>query len=444
MMAMASLSSFQGAWRGHDYWLLSLAGRGPFVFYAPTLRLALQVNGSCSESVLAGQVPQPLLDRLERGLLNPAHPIAPPASAFHLGIGLTRDCTLACRYCHAEADKPLTVPSEILLSAIRHGFTAAALTPRRVLSASFAVGGEPTMHWDLFRLAVSELRRPDNLAAHGLSRVFLSMTTNGYYGDTKRQFVADNFDTVTVSFDGTPKIQNLHRPTRGGSDSSDVVRDTIVFFRQKASLRVAVRSTVSSVSVMHLSDTVRYFAETFGRGTRVSFEPLIGIGRAQKDTELGTPDMVTFADQFLAAKSLARTLGLHVISSAPSTSRLVRRYCGAVAIPSFAVCVDGQITACHRDQDALDFGYGRIDAKGAVALSAQRLDDIAHLNDLPHECGECFLKWHCAGDCPDLRRIGWSRCEFNRLVAFDELRLLLSRKKGGETNGNHRSCSLPS
>lgn len=427
------VSDCHGQWNGHDYWTLSLAGREPFVFFAPTLRMALRLSLPAFDTVRQGAMPRSIENRLRAALPKAATPAVHPPTAFHLGIGLTRNCTLGCLYCHAEADKQRQVSWDILNTAFRHAVTAAAKTPRRTLSVSFAVGGEPTMPWELFTRAVYELRRLVSAPGSEVDRLLLSMTTNGYYGVARRRFVAEHFNHITVSLDGDEAIQDLHRPNRAGRGSYTLVRESIKHFLTVPRLRLGLRGTVSAESVSRLPEIVRHFATEFGRGFVVAFEPLVPLGRALGSGALHPPDQGVFFEKFRQARALGATLGIPVTSSAPSLKRLVTRYCGAMSIPSFTVCVDGQITACHRDQDATDYGYGAIDREsGEIRLDPDRLARIATENSLPEECRSCFARWQCAGDCPDLRRIGWSRCEFNRALLYDQIVAILSTEKGGE------------
>lgn len=421
------MQSYHGVWNDRDYWYIASDDQ-PLIFYAPEFKLALALNSSDLGGAIAKPLPSAIIRRLAN--VEPIVPIAPPATAFHLGIGLTRDCTLACRYCHADAGKPESVDWQILGHAIDYAVDRARNTPKRVLSVSFAVGGEPTMEWELFTKTVSELRR----RAGEVERVFLSMTTNGYYGNLKRRFIAEQFDIVTVSLDGPPSIQDLQRPTRSGRPTYKTVADTVKSLVAAESIRVAVRATVSAVSVESLPQIVRHFVAEFGNSIAISFEPLVKLGRAARNEDATVPDMARYTDGFIEARNVARSLGVHVTSSGASIRRLVARFCGAIAIPSFAVCIDGSVTACHRDQNAADYGYGVINVDGKVIIDAARLRELGRLNDLPSDCSACFAKWHCAGDCPDLRRIGWSRCDFNRALVYDDITRVLRRPKGGDKN----------
>lgn len=427
---MSAVAYQHGRWQDSDYWFIA-APPHPLVFYAPQRSIALALNRTDLPGADAA-LPEQIVARLDaRPLLEPA---AQPATSFHLGVGLTRDCTLACTYCHADAGTQEHTPDAVLDAAIQHAFTRAARTPARVLSASFAVGGEPTFRWRAFVDTVRKLRA----APDPVKRVFLSITTNAFYGDVKRAFVGDNFDTITVSIDGPTEIHDRHRPTRSGGGSYRVIADSIAYWVAKSSARLALRATVSDHSVTLLPEIVDHFVHAFGTRVSIAFEPLVEIGRAAAHPRFSSPPMDVFTERFLAARERGAALGVRVISSGSSITRLIRRFCGAMSIPSFAVCVDGSITACHRDQDAESYGYGWIDADGQVQVDSAKLENLASLNDLPVECETCFARWHCAGDCPDLRRAKWSRCDFNRALVLDDISRVLARTKGGETNA--RAC----
>lgn len=421
---MLEISSRHGLWNDIDYWFLAVPTQD-LIFYAPQASMALRLNRT-DLPVEGGALPAILIDRMaSRDVVTPA--IA-PANAFHLGVGLTRDCSLACTYCHADAGVAMHASREILDSAIQHAFARAARTPSRILSASFAVGGEPTLQWEEFVRTVQVLRR----APADVERVFLSITTNAYYGDRKRAFVGEQFDTITVSIDGPAEIHDRHRPTRAGRGSYRQVADSIRYWIRNAPARLALRATVSSVSVGSLVDIVTHFVDQFGTSNTIAFEPLIQIGRGEQASDVAAPDLEQFTDSFLAAREKGCSLGVRVTSSGASINRLIQRFCGAMTIPSFAVCIDGAVTACHRDQNAEAYGYGVVGRDGLVEIDRSRLKALETINEPLPECHSCFAKWHCAGDCPDLRRANWSRCEFNRALLYDDISRAFARSKGGD------------
>jgi uncharacterized protein len=343
-----------------------------------------------------------------------------------------------CAYCHAEADKPGIAQWESVEAAIEYAAKRAELTPKKTLTVSFAVGGEPTLPWDLFRRAVQLIKSlTGDERRTSVERTLLSMTTNGYYGAEKREFIAQHFDTLTLSLDGPPDIQNLHRPTRSGRSSYDLVAGTCAYFLKQSKAKVSLRATVSSRSVGRMSEIVEHFHSEFGLGYTITFEPLVPVGRALHADLVGPPDMGQYTDEFLRARDLGKRLGLRVIVSGASLDRLTSWFCGAMAIPSFAVCLNGAVTACHRDSEGTDYGYGKFTPGMNPPFEADegRLRGLELLAATPSSCDDCFARFHCAGDCPDLQRSSGPRCSFQRSVLFAQLGELFANERGEHGNG---------
>jgi uncharacterized protein len=260
------------------------------------------------------------------------------------------------------------------------------------------------------------------------------MTTNCYYGERKREYVAEHFDNLTLSLDGYAEIQNLHRPNRRGGSSYSVVSDTCQYYLHSDKVKAGIRGTVSEISAPLLPDIIKHYHSEFGSGYTVAFEPLIKIGRALNG-ELNAPRNEVFAAHFWEAREIGKELGIRVITSAANIDRLVGRYCGAMAIPSFTVCTDGTITACHRDQEGTDYGYGYIDiATGTVLVDESKVESNVSKTEAQSRCESCFARVHCAGDCPDLRRIGYDRCDINQYLVFKQLEELFFDYGDGSTN----------
>lgn len=408
----------------HDVYLIK--DDGVAVVYAPTLGVLLRVLPSLHETLLAqpnweqagSKGVKDVSEVLARASVDP--PALPPANRksdyFHLALGLTHDCTLRCAYCHAEAGEKVDMDKEILAGAIAHAFSIVKRDELKGLRVSFAVGGEPTARWTLFTDCVNSLR---SAAARSGAETLLSMTTNGYYGTGKRDFVARNLDAVLVSIDGPAEVHDRHRPTRQGRGSHAVVVGSVNHFLN-AGIDVSVRATVSSLNVSLMPDIVRDFACEFGKAVDVVFEPLIPIGRgAHLPSDVEPPCLMEFANGFTNAVLVGQELGVRVTTSAANSRRLVRAFCGAMTAPAFTVSAEGKVTTCERDSSAASYGYGRWDAGSRSFLfDDEAISRNLKLLDLPDKCADCFGKWHCAGDCPDARTLGYDRCELNKTLIF--------------------------
>lgn len=358
---MFDISHVHGTWKGFDWNLMWETDVRPAILYAPTLGIALKVTPRVRQYISDhGTLPSIIDERLSRCDDKSHFPIIDRPKIFHLAIGLTHNCTLFCDYCHAEADKDVRIDRAYIDAAIEHAFKMGGETPKRRLSVSFAVGGEPTMNWPEFTYAVDKIRNLEKINYYGVERVYLSMTTNCYYGKDRREYVAEKFDKLTLSLDGDADVQNKHRPTRSGKDSYPIISKTVKFYIDSKDVDAAIRGTVSEYSVKKLKLIINHYHSEFGSGYTVALEPLIVIGRAVGGF-FGAPSNQEFAMSFWKAKQYGAEKGIRVITSAANIDRLVGRYCGAMSIPSFTVCTNGALTACHRDQEASDYGYGFID-----------------------------------------------------------------------------------
>ncbi len=419
---MIKIDARKGTYSAHDWHLIRGPDTNEGIFYVPTLSMALLLSEDLTTGVLStGSLTETLEGRINRKLDQPVQAATRRPEAFHLAIGLTHNCTLNCVYCHAEADRDIRIDDRIISASIDHAFERAGSTPKKTLSVSFAVGGEPTMNWGTFTATVDRIRQLESEASQGVDRVFLSMTTNCYYGARRREYIAENFDTLTLSIDGYAEIQDRHRPNRRFGGSYAVVADTCDFFLHDPRVEAGLRGTVSKLSVGHLTDIVDHYRTRFGTGYTVAFEPLIMIGRAVRG-DLSPPTNQEFAIELRKARERGVECGIRIVTSAANIDRLVGRYCGAMAIPSFTVCTDGTITACHRDQDGKDYGYGKIDPASLeiVVDDSRVMANVAQTDPRP-ECDGCFARLHCAGDCPDIRRVGYSRCDTNQFLIYKQL-----------------------
>lgn len=432
---------------GHDVFLTPSTSEG-LLLYAPTLRRLLKISDKLALTINEHGLTRETTDKdvlavvslLTQSLRDAIEPFPihlRKSRYFHLALGLTKDCTLGCLYCHANAGKTEEMSPELLNKSIHHAFETAKNNSLKGVNISFAVGGEPTTNWNLFTTCVRKIKESET--QYGIPG-YLSMTTNGYYGLNKRRFIADHLHSVLLSLDGTPEIQNLHRPSIQGKESYSVVSDTARFFIENVR-SFAIRATVSNHSVKKMPEIVEFFSQEFGNQYHLVFEPLVPLGRATINTlQLSEPRQDEFVDYYIQAKERGTKFGIEVRTSAANHRRLVTSFCGAMSIPSFTVTTKGTVTTCERDSEGIGYGYGKfLPASKGFIFDAQKIENNkAHL-EMPYKCRDCFCKWHCAGDCPDVRNVNYDRCYVNKRLIQYELETILhqtniKKTKGGDEN----------
>lgn len=428
-------------YRGHDIFICDgLPEEGKGLLYAPTLKRLIEIESSLARK-LSGtsetrfeeelQEINPSMARtLDKALKTAFTPKYKKrdASIFPLSLALTRDCSLRCIYCHAEAgEKDSEIRPEILEAALKHASDEIKRRGLRGLHVSFAVGGEPTLNWELFCYFIAEVNKCASLLG---VKIMKSITTNGFYSHKIRKYLCSEFDSILLSFDGPAEIQNLHRPTKTGGESYSVVLESARYFSAYAK-SFSVRATISSLSVHRMAELVDFFYTNLGKNTDIVLEPMVNIGRAKSTKIVSPPDEMDFAKNYWQAYLLGLKLGVKVIYSGFSPNRLICSYCNAMTIPSFTVTTDGRLTTCERDCEASDYGYGAYSEKEKkFVVDHSKLRQNILLAEMPNACADCICKWHCAGDCPDLRRVGYNRCESNKWLLLQELCRRISMASG--------------
>lgn len=417
-------------YNGDNVYFISNTQNNIFIFYAPTFGILMNIN-----KPLYKKMTNALNNNLSKFpefevLLNEQFKQRLPmdfditklkSSYFHLALGLTENCTLGCLYCHADAGEDNQMSTELLDASIQYAIDQASNQNLKGVNTSFAVGGEPTYNLSLLKRAVSSIKqkcKEKNL------RSVISMTTNAYYNEDIANYIAKNIDNILISLDGLAEIQNKHRPSRNKKPTFEtVIKATDIIFKEKGHL--SIRSTVSNESLKQLNDFISFLFERYGNNINLVLEPLVPLGRGASLNEtsiIQAPNLNEFEKYFWEAYIYGQKLGIRVSSSSLKRERLASGFCGAMFIPSFTVTTKGIITTCERDKTGENYGYAHYDFNNKTFIFNQKaIDRNKNLVQLPSKCNDCICLYHCAGDCPDARNIGYNRCQLNQNLLIKEL-----------------------
>lgn len=334
---------------------------------------------------------------------------------FHLALGLTQNCTLSCVYCHADAGQSIVMDYEILYASAMYAKEKVIADKLKGINLSFAVGGEPTYDFELLKTAIQSFKDVANECGVECKT---SMTTNGYYDQAIAEYLGKNIDNVLLSIDGIADVQNLHRPTRINTASFNKVINTAdAIYSIKGD--VSIRSTISNKNVSRLREFIDFLASKYSGAVTLVVEPLVPLGRGAKCKIYGVepPDHLQFAQSFWDAYCYGETRGVRVRTSALNADRLVSGFCGAMFIPSFTVTTAGVITTCERDSSGENYGYGNYDKKNhRFFLDQEKIKINQQRTIIPSSCDDCICRYHCAGDCPDVKTIHYNRCKINKYL----------------------------
>lgn len=338
-----------------------------------------------------------------------------------LTLCLTTDCNLRCRYCYASGgDKKAYMNWNLAKKFIDYILLK---SKSEFFSLGFHGGGEPTLAFDLMKRTVLYAKEK---CKEKKIKFKTSCATNGILSEEKLDWIIDNKMRLAISFDGTPKIQDIQRPFADGKPSHSFVENTVKRLVDEKQ-DFGVRSTITQLSVNKMDEIINYFHKLGIKS--VHFEPAFECGRCLK-TKTHSPSPYVFIKNFIKAFELAEKYDMELYYSGGAISKLTDRFCGAAG-ENFFVTTDGYITSClevmHKeDPTSKIFFYGRYNEKTKnIEIFEKKLDLLSSRTvDKIKECQSCFCKWHCAGDClvksfrlhNSLFKVGGDRCLMNREI----------------------------
>lgn len=352
----------------------------------------------------------------------------------HAVLLMTNQCNLRCTYCYANAGEEARVVrmpwavARSVIDAVVANAAASGETP----SVTFHGGGEPTVHWSTLVRAVRYAR--------GLApRTRFSMSSNGLWTQSQRQFICTHFDQLSLSLDGVRDVQDQQRPRMDGSGSFDAIMENIRGI-EEAGIDFGVRMTVLPETVSAMVDSVRFLCEST-RSAAIQIEPTFTSHRGHY-ADLNDAFADAFADAFIHAWEVGRAAGRHVYFSGARPWVISPVFCLA-PMQAMVATADGRLVTCFEvfsEQSPLAgaFTVGRIEGGQACYDRAALRGYLERQQHRRAECRECFCYWHCCGDCatrrPGPATPGHGRCRATRNITL-RLLLTLMDEGGGMWHG---------
>jgi sulfatase maturation enzyme AslB (radical SAM superfamily) len=262
-----------------------------------------------------------------------------PDELQSLGLVLTADCNLRCRYCYQDRKAPAAMPWSVL----RKGLDLLGRSRRPVVGVEL-LGGEPLLEIGLLRRAL------EYAASRGSARprMRFALLTNGVLLDDRvADLLAEHHVQVNLSFDGLPDAQDLRAPgsfPRLDSLLTRLRRRQPALFRR----RLAVTITVSPTAVPLLASSFEYL---IGKGIRD-----VAIAAAMGQSGWHREDRATLDQQFgriyraslRHRRETGRTpfVALRRPRAVPPPLPQGRWACGVASMESLVVDVDGRVYPC--------------------------------------------------------------------------------------------------
>jgi uncharacterized protein len=311
---------------------------------------------------------------------------------------LTEDCNLRCVYCYQKQFRPVHMPPEIAVAAVRSALAAG----HRHLALTF-FGGEPLLRQDDLLLVLDRAR---TLARDAGASLTAKVSTNGIL--LTESFLARAGELglfVSLSFDGVRPAQDKGRLRPQGTSSFDAVLhalDLLVAARKP----FGVYSVVTPDNVSHLADSRRFLWE---RGARILVTAVDYTARWDDEA------IRALVQQYEQIGQMYRRLldDRSAFHLEPLDSRIAQRTrpkdwqrC-CPGIKQVTVGPDGTLYGCT------EFFYRRLFPLGTAD---HWLDDekvkafaTAHLGGQPEECRPCGMRDRCLSSscaCVNLRTTG--------------------------------------
>jgi uncharacterized protein len=421
-----------------ELFVIPLAESKHLVF-APLRNAAFIANGSMVNRIVAlrdgGEGDESLIAFLRELNIVDAAPEIPPVTTFEgqpeptaVTLFLTTACNLRCTYCYASAgDTPARFMS---LDVAKRGIDFVSANAARKglprFDVGFHGGGEPSVNWRVMTEAAGYAR----VRARDLGmEAYISSASNGFLNDEQVDWVIRNLQSVSLSFDGLPEVQDMHRPTAAGETSSGRVIHTIRRL-DAAAFPYGLRVTVTADQIARLPESIRFICSNFNT-PHILVEPSYQLGR-WKDAP--SSETSAFIDAYRQAQSIALECGREIRFSGARLGMLGNHFCG-VTQDTFSLSPDGNVSAClevfAEDRPlASTFFYGRPDGDSGYLFDLPVLNHLRSQSVEQREfCKGCFAKWSCGGDCYHKARMlsssgefeGSDRCHIIRELTKDQI-----------------------
>lgn len=429
-----------------------------YILYAPLYGSVLEVSEPVvkelqnfslgKESNLAKNVKKALKEKgfIGKKFPNPEKLRKTPPQKYEptaVTIMPTWDCNLRCRYCYSHGGEnpgePLDI--EIAKSSIDFIIENSVKKNSEGISVSYHGGGEPLLNKNMpWIKEVTEYAKTKTKENNKKIRV--GSATNGMLSKKNLEWIVNNLNSITLSWDGHKEVQNLQRPGINGKGSYDTVLKSAKYFENK-NFSYAIRTTISSYNVNKMEDIVKHFINETSVKT-FHLEPLFESGRGKDDKYLKAPSDDEFIENFIKAKRIANINNKRIFYSGSELEKIGRKFCGAAG-SNFFITPDGNVTTClevSRPEDDMNalFIIGKYDQnKGEFEFNQDKMNNLKkRVVGNMQGCEDCFAKYNCSGDCLSksyslsgnlYKTNNNSRCKINRALLLDEIHQKL---KGGK------------
>ena len=316
-----------------------------------------------------------------------------------LGLIPTRGCNMFCRYCDFPVSKTEfddTMSIETCQNAIDAYFDLLKQNHSSRANIHF-FGGEPFFVPELVFFAVEYA---NGLASQNNMLLHVEASTNGLIEGKFREWVAERFDSIVLSFDGRESTQNFLRPKQHLIPSYNHVYSTANTL-SKSLCNLILRRCIPQASLSTLVETSLWMAQEF-QPSAICLEPLSESERSER-FGIQSPDPWEFAKQFLLTEVALRNHGVECVLSTADLSMRTLSSC-PVGHDALIISPDGSIDACYLVKESwqkkgMEMNIGQL-SETSFQINQDTLDAVrSYQVENKQLCQQCFCRYHCAGGC---------------------------------------------
>jgi len=332
---------------------------------------------------------------IENAIVN--HKYAIKAMCLHI----CHDCNLRCKYCFASTGsfggKRMFMSIEVAKRAI--DFLIQSSGTRVNLEIDF-FGGEPLLNFDVVKYAVKYAKE------QGLkhSKKFrFTITTNALLLDNdKISYIDQNMDSLILSLDGRPEINDGMRIKIDGSGSHEAVLSKIMDVAKVMDpYKFHIRGTYTKRN-LDFSNDVLYLAQLGFK--QISVEPMVGHKNSsyaitEQDLPIIFKEYEKLAHMYVEMNKKAHKFNFfHFILDSNHSTCLAKKIkgCGS-GFEYVAISPDGDIYPCHQFVGIEKFKLGNLFSD---TFKKEISEKFKHSNICTKsDCINCWNKFYCSGGC---------------------------------------------
>lgn len=321
-----------------------------------------------------------------------------------ISIFVTTECNLNCDYCFTNKNQDEHKAQTISLDFVKKGiddYFESEDTRGYMRHVRFFGAGEPTAKFNLLKDICEYARQK------GGPSVTFEIQTNGAFSDATAKWMKENINIIWISCDGTPDIQDKHRPFKDNNRKSSAAIEKNIKILQEYNSKafVGIRATITSENITRQHEMIDYF---HGLGIRdIWVDPIfpsVGKEALCKENDF---DTMLFAEEFLKATKYAKENDVFYGSILTCNfNDSVNKHC-RTCIPVPHLTTDGFVSACDmalfgKDENHMsEMIYGSWNKEtGEIKYDKNKIEHLqSRTTENMQHCEMCSAKECCGGYC---------------------------------------------